>query len=142
LRRPGTWLARTTGVAAMNLQTRLERFERRAAVGAAAPAPPAARVATWIFDLDNTLYSPACDLTRQFEQRAVQFICARSSVDGALAPRVRERYIEDRMRAVDQMVEQHGVTPAEFFEYVHAVDLSGLTPDPRLSFALRRLPGR
>jgi putative hydrolase of the HAD superfamily len=40
------------------------------------------------------------------------------------------------------LMEEHGVQPDDFLEFVHDIDHSVVQPDPRLASALRRLPGR
>ena len=40
------------------------------------------------------------------------------------------------------LVKEHGIDPETFLDYVHDVDLSSLLPQPRLTQAIARLPGR
>ncbi len=40
------------------------------------------------------------------------------------------------------LVKEHGIDPESFLDYVHDIDLSSLTPQPRLTQAIARLPGR
>ena len=40
------------------------------------------------------------------------------------------------------LMEEHGLDPDEFLDFVHEIDHSPLTPDPALGAAIASLPGR
>ena len=50
------------------------------------------RVDTWIFDLDNTLYSPECNLFAQIDQRMNAFLREMFSVGPEEAHRIQKDY--------------------------------------------------
>ena len=56
------------------------------------PSPPAdlSQIDFWLFDLDNTLYSPAAGLFRQVDERMGSYIMGIEDVDAARAVFIRD----------------------------------------------------
>lgn len=100
------------------------------------------QIDTWIFDLDNTLYPPACDLFAQVDQRMCAFIAAYLDVDEAEAKRLQKTYYVDHGTTLSGLMAVHGLDPAGFLDYVHDIDVSGVAPDLALGQAIAALPGR
>lgn len=109
-------------------------------------APPQAQgfahVEHWIFDLDNTLYPPACDLFAQIDARMTEFIGAYLKLDAAEAKRVQKDFYVEHGTTLAGLMAVHGLEPAEFLAHVHDIDVSAVPPDPTLGAAIARLPGR
>ncbi|GMG81900.1 pyrimidine 5'-nucleotidase [Paralimibaculum aggregatum] len=101
-----------------------------------------AGVEAWIFDLDNTLYPPEAGLLGQIDRLMTDFIMRFLKVSEAEADRMRAHYWERDGITLHGLMEDHGVEAAAFLEETHAVDLSGLGPDPALTAAVAGLPGR
>ena len=99
-------------------------------------------VATWVFDLDETLYPPATPLFPQIERRMGRWIVDLLGVTEAEADRLRHSWWERHGTTLAGLMEEHGIDPDPFLRDVHDVDLSVLDPDPRLRAALAALPGR
>ena len=97
---------------------------------------------TWIFDLDNTLYPPACDLFAQVDDRMCSFIAEYLSVDSAEARRLQKGYYIEHGTTLSGLMTKHGMEPAAFLQYVHDIDVSGIAPNPALGALLRKLPGQ
>lgn len=99
-------------------------------------------VDAWIFDLDNTLYPASCRLFDQVQQRIRQFIRENLGVseDGAAA--LQKRYFAEHMTTLRGLMLNDGIDPHAFLDYVHAVDLGALAPNPALDRAIAALPGR
>jgi putative hydrolase of the HAD superfamily len=95
----------------------------------------------WVFDLDNTLYSPAAGLFRQVDERMGSYIMGIEDVDAATARQIQKRYFHDHGTTLAGLMAHHGVQPAHFLDYVHDVDLSVLRPSDRLRDAIAALPG-
>lgn len=106
------------------------------------PAPDLTGIDTWLFDLDNTLYSPAAGLFKQIDQRMGAYIMRIEDVDADAARVIQKRYFHDHGTTLAGLMAHHGVTPAHFLDYVHDIDLAVLTPNPALRAALKDLPGR
>jgi len=99
-------------------------------------------VATWVFDLDNTLYPPSVRLFDQIQRRMTDWVSRTLSVTEAEANRLRAAYWRDYGTTLAGLMEVHGADPHEYLIDVHAIDFSALTPDPALRRAVQALPGR
>jgi putative hydrolase of the HAD superfamily len=104
---------------------------------------PVAEVDVWVFDLDNTLYSPLrSDLMPQMHLRMQEFIMAEFAVDEAEADRRRQFFYEQYGTTLRGLMEHHGMDPEAFLPYCHQLDLSEMLHDAMLDAALDALPGR
>ncbi|MDR3407794.1 MAG: pyrimidine 5'-nucleotidase [Methylovirgula sp.] len=101
-----------------------------------------AHVDTWVFDLDNTLYPPDCDLWPRIDQRITQFMIALFGLDGMSARALQKYYYQHYGTTLRGLIEDHDVSAAEFLTYVHDIDRSSLAPDLPLAAAIAALPGR
>lgn len=101
-----------------------------------------AQVQTWIFDLDNTLYPPSAGLLAQIDARITGFIARELALPPQAADRLRAAHWRRYGITLTGLVREQGIDPARYLEDVHAIDLSGLAPDPGLGAALAALPGR
>lgn len=107
------------------------------------PRPhPLAHCEVWVFDLDNTLYPASCNLFAQVDRLIGRFVQELLEVDEAEARRIQKQYFREHGTTLCGLMRHHNVDPAEFLEYVHAIDLSPVAPSPALDAALARLPGR
>ncbi|MFZ5609962.1 MAG: pyrimidine 5'-nucleotidase [Pseudomonadota bacterium] len=97
---------------------------------------------SWIIDLDNTLYPEACDVFAQIDQRMGAFIANLLSIDLVAARRIQKRYLMDHGTTLRGLMDNHGVAPRAFLDYVHDIDLDVVPRDPALAALLDRLPGR
>ncbi len=97
---------------------------------------------TWIFDLDNTLYSPRCDLFGQIDVRMKAYIARLLDIPPADARVIQKRYFHDHGTTLRGLMDRHHVDPAHFLDFVHDIDLSVLRVDSALTQSLARLPGR
>jgi putative hydrolase of the HAD superfamily len=106
------------------------------------PAKDFARVETWVFDLDNTLYPHHLNLWQQVDTRIRDFIAGFLKVAHEDAFRIQKDYYKRYGTTMRGLMTEHGLAPDEFLDYVHQIDHSPLTPDPALGAALEQLPGR
>jgi putative hydrolase of the HAD superfamily len=100
------------------------------------------QIDTWVFDLDNTLYSHHLNLSRQMEERIRDYIANFLDVPREEAIRVHRDYYKRYGTSMRGLMTEHGMKPDDFLEFVHQIDHSLLAPNPALSAALERLPGR
>lgn len=108
-----------------------------------APTPRGfGHVDTWVFDLDNTLYPPACDLFAQVDQRMTAFIGDYLGVDPVEAKRIQKDFYVEHGTTLSGLMAVHGMEPAAFLDFVHRIDVSGVSPDTLLGNAISALPGR
>ncbi|PLX92989.1 MAG: pyrimidine 5'-nucleotidase [Desulfuromonas sp.] len=98
---------------------------------------------TLLFDLDNTLYAPECDLFSLIDVRINRYMqevvgIAEGEVDG-----LRRQYWADYGVTLQGLIRHHGVDPDDYLHYVHDVDVATrIGPDPQLRQTLERLPQR
>ncbi len=98
-------------------------------------------VTTWIFDLDNTLYSPQIRLFSQIEQRMTAYVMRTLDVPEAEASHLRHHYWRMHGTTLAGLMAEHAIEPVAFLNEVHDIDFSELSPDPDLASAIRDLPG-
>ena len=101
-----------------------------------------ARVTTWVFDLDKTLYPPHERLFGQIEARIGDYVMRELKVSEAEATRLRRAYWHDHGTTLAGLMIHHGIDPDPFLVEVHDIDLSPLGPNPGLRAAIQALPGR
>ncbi len=101
-----------------------------------------ARVDTWIFDLDNTLYSPECALFVQIDKRMNAFLRELFEVGYEEAHRIQKHYYHKYGTTLSGLMKEHNLAPESFLEYVHDIDLNSVPEAPALGKAIERLPGR
>ena len=96
----------------------------------------------WVFDLDNTLYSPAVRLFDQIEVRMTKFVMEALGVDKDRANAVRLEYWQTYGTTLAGLMRVHDVDPAPYLHEVHDIDFSVLSQDPYLASLIQNLPGR
>jgi putative hydrolase of the HAD superfamily len=100
------------------------------------------RVDTWVFDLDNTLYSPDSDLWPLIDARITAYMIAMFGLDGISARALQKHYYRAYGTTLAGLIHEYDVKPAEFLHFVHDIDRSSLDPNPALAAAIDALPGR
>jgi putative hydrolase of the HAD superfamily len=99
-------------------------------------------VETWIFDLDNTLYPASCRLFDQIDVRMGDFIAGMFNVDRQEARRIQKDFFYRYGTTLRGLMEEHGVDPDAFLDYVHDIDHSPVPANAALAENLEKLPGR
>ena len=103
---------------------------------------PLREIETWVFDLDNTLYPPTARVYREVEQRMNEFIMAELKIELDAAQALRKRFFEAHGTTLRGLMNEYGLAPKHFLDYVHELDLTPLPRDAALAAALAALPGR
>ncbi len=111
-------------------------------MSAAADLTRFAVVDAWVFDLDNTLYPRHTNLFKQVDTRIRDYVGRLLAIGPDEAHRVQKDYYQRYGTTLRGLMEEHGIVPDDFLEYVHDIDHSVVMPDPRLAAAIERLPGR
>jgi putative hydrolase of the HAD superfamily len=101
-----------------------------------------ATIDAWVFDLDNTLYPRHTNLFMQVDKRIREYVARLLHIDPDAAHRLQKDYYQRYGTTLRGLMEEHGIAPDDFLEYVHDIDHSVVEPDPRLASAIARLPGR
>jgi hypothetical protein len=121
---------------------RLLPFMRGSMADSTAASADFARVETWVFDLDNTLYPHHLNLWHQVDERIREYVADYLEIAREDAFRIQKDYYKRYGTTMRGMMAEHGMSPDAFLDYVHRIDHSPLTPNPALGAALERLPGR
>ncbi|MCP4383623.1 MAG: pyrimidine 5'-nucleotidase [Hyphomicrobiales bacterium] len=100
------------------------------------------RVDTWIFDLDNTLYPRSTNLFLQVDTRIRDYVQRLLKLGPAEAHEIQKDYYRRYGTTLRGLMDEHGVAPDDFLEFVHNIDHSVVAPDPVLADAIDRLAGR
>jgi len=94
-----------------------------------------------LFDLDNTLYSPRCDLFSLIDKRINSYMHEVVGIPLEDVDTLRRQYWQDYGVTMQGLMRHHHVDPEDYLHYVHDVDVnSRLQPDPCLRQALVSLP--
>jgi len=101
-----------------------------------------AHVATWVFDLDNTLYPPQARLFDQIETRMTAYVMEALGIGRDEADRLRHAYWREHGTTLAGLMQRHDIEPGPYLRAVHDISLDHLEPDPSLAAAIRALPGR
>ncbi|HXT07478.1 MAG TPA: pyrimidine 5'-nucleotidase [Roseiarcus sp.] len=99
-------------------------------------------VTSWIFDLDNTLYPPDSGLWPAIEDRITLYLIQHSGLDGASARALQRYYYHEHGTTLRGLVDEDGIAPDDFLDFVHNIDRSDLAPNPALAEEIAKLPGR
>jgi putative hydrolase of the HAD superfamily len=103
---------------------------------------PFGAVNAWVFDLDNTLYPRHTRLFEQVDRRIRDFVQQFLELGPEEARHVQKDYYRRYGTTLRGLMEEHDIHPDEFLEYVHDIDHSAIEPNPQLTSAIARLPGR
>ena len=101
-----------------------------------------ADTATWIFDLDNTLYPAQCNLFAEVDRRMGTFIAEFLDVPFEHARYLKKTYYRQFGTTLTGLMQVHKLEPQSFLDYVHDIDLSPVPQLPELAAAVEALPGR
>ena len=96
----------------------------------------------WLFDLDNTLYSPYSEIFPRIHERMQLYIMDRFGASPEEADHLRFVYFKKYGTTLAGLMAERKIDPQDFLDYVHDVPLDSIAPDPRINRALSRLPGR
>jgi putative hydrolase of the HAD superfamily len=97
---------------------------------------------TWVFDLDNTLYPASCRLFDQIDVKMGEFVSKLMNVPYAEAKAMQKQLYYKHGTTLRGLMEEHGLKPEGFLDYVHNIDYSSIAADPSLADELGKLPGR
>ncbi|MBV6635720.1 MAG: pyrimidine 5'-nucleotidase, partial [Mameliella sp.] len=101
-----------------------------------------AHVRAWVFDLDNTLYSPAVRLFDQIEARMNSYVMRVTGAARDEAAQLRRDYWARYGTTLAGLMTHHEVDPEDYLVDVHDISFDALTPDPHLAELIATLPGR
>ena len=100
------------------------------------------KINTWIFDLDNTLYSADSGIFQQVHKLMGEFIAKNLNMELSEAKKLQSKYYKQQGTTLRGMMDNHGVDPDYFLEEVHRLDYSIVGPNEKLNNELKSLKGR
>ncbi len=100
------------------------------------------QVNTWIFDLDNTLYSADSGIFQQVHELMGKFVSNHLNIDIDKAKKIQKNYYKQHGTTLRGMMDNHGVDPDHFLAEVHRLDYSIVGPNKKLNIELKKLEGR
>ena len=99
-------------------------------------------IKNWIFDLDNTLYSPEEEIFSQIDERMTKFITDKFKINNEEAFNIQKKYFLEYGTTLSGLMKKNNIDTDEFLEFVHDIDLDILKPDKKLNKIISNLPGK
>ena len=103
--------------------------------------PDLSHIGHWVFDLDNTIYPAECNLFAQVDVRIGAYIAGMLDLPADEARRLQKHFFRRYGTTMKGLMEEYGVDPHHFLDYVHDIDYSPVVPSAGLTAALERLEG-
>jgi putative hydrolase of the HAD superfamily len=101
-----------------------------------------AKIDTWVFDLDNTLYPASAELWPKIDERITLFMMRLFGLDAISLRALQKHYYLRYGTTLRGLMTEHGVNAEYYLDFVHDIDRSSLAPDHCLAKAIAALPGR
>ena len=100
------------------------------------------KINTWVFDLDNTLYSADSGIFQQVHVLMGEFVSKHLNINIKEAKEIQRKYYKQHGTTLRGMMDNHGVDPDYFLSEVHKLDYSIIGPNIDLNEELKILEGR
>ena len=100
------------------------------------------KIKTWIFDLDNTLYSADSGIFQQVHTLMGDFVSKHLKINIKDAKELQKKYYKQHGTTLKGMMDNHNVDPDLFLSEVHNLDYSIVGPNHELNKQLEKLEGR
>ena len=97
---------------------------------------------TWIFDLDNTLYSADSGIFQQVGELMGKFVSKYLNINIKEAKKIQSKYYRKHGTTLRGMMDNHGVDPDTFLKEVHQLDYSIVKPNLKLNEEIAKLKGK
>ena len=101
-----------------------------------------AKKKNWLFDLDNTLYSPNLGIFSQIDERMKKFISKKLELSETKSFILQKNFYKKYGTTLYGLMKHYEVDPQEFCNYVHNINLKNLKHSKSLRSKLQALPGR
>ena len=100
------------------------------------------KIDSWIFDLDNTLYSADTGIFQQVSTLMGKFVAKHLNVNIKKAKEIQRKYYKQHGTTLRGLMDNHGVDPNFFLEEVHDLDYSIVHPNNKLIESLKNINGK
>ena len=85
--------------------------------------PDFKEINTWLFDLDNTLYSPDLAIFSQIDKKMKKFISEKLAITEEEAFKLQKKFYKQYGTTLYGLMRNYNVIPDEFLEFVHDLSL-------------------
>lgn len=96
----------------------------------------------WLFDLDNTIYSPNTKIFDQIDMRMKKYISKTLNISQNEAFKIQKKYYKEFGTTLYGLMQNHNIDPDDFLDYVHNVNLKNLEESSELIRLLSLIPGK
>ena len=100
------------------------------------------KIDTWIFDLDNTLYSADSGIFQQVGTLMGKFVAKHLKINIKKAKEIQRKYYKKHGTTLRGLMDNHGIDPDHFLDEVHRLDYSIVGSNKTLNEELHKLEGR
>ena len=100
------------------------------------------KINTWIFDLDNTLYSADSGIFQQVHTLMGEYVSKNLNIDIKEAKELQKKYYKQHGTTLRGLMDNHSIDPDHFLSEVHNLDYSIVGPNEELNKELEKLEGR
>ena len=100
------------------------------------------KIDTWIFDLDNTLYSADSGIFQQVHELMGKFVSNHLNIGINEAKKIQKKYYKEHGTTLKGLMDNHGVEPDYFLAEVHKLDYSIVNSNKDLNNELNKLSGK
>ena len=100
------------------------------------------KIDTWVFDLDNTLYSADSGIFQQVHKLMGKFIVEHLNININEAKNIQRKYYKKHGTTLRGLMDNHGIDPDSFLEEVHKLDYSIVNPNLKLAKDIENLNGK
>ena len=97
---------------------------------------------TWLFDLDNTLYSENCGIFQQIDEKMKSFISEKLKITEQEAFKLQKLFYKKYGTTLFGLMQNYDIDPEEFLTFVHDINFDKLSNSYKLKKKLNLLPGR
>ncbi len=97
---------------------------------------------TWLFDLDNTLYSEDIGIFSQIDEKMKKFISLKLGITEQKSFLLQKKFYKKYGTTLYGLIKHYKIDPEEFCNYVHDINLKNLKSSKSLKNKLQTLPGR
>jgi len=96
----------------------------------------------WVFDLDNTLYPRTCDLFAQIDILITKYVMNTTGLEHKDAYKIQKDYYRHNGTTMNGLMQNYGIDPDHYLNFVHDIDYSPVEPDAQLIEAIGALKGK
>ena len=95
------------------------------------------KIDTWIFDLDNTLYSADSGIFQQVHELMGKFVSNHLNIGINEAKKIQKKYYKEHGTTLKGLMDNHGVEPDYFLAEVHKLDYSIVNSNKNLNNSIK-----